>query len=113
VPSSIIFITDISEFELQEKANLLYCYASWMPEHQQIMAMLADIQVRIPTLKIFGVDIQSFGDRVGLLKFRLASLPGFFSVIDGEKKLLNINELSLSQIEAKIVDIYLTQGETQ
>lgn len=109
VSSSVIFITDPAELDSREGISLFYCYAVWLPDHQQIIAMLTDVQLSCPTLKILALDIEAFADLRE--SFKLTKLPAFFFLTYGKKKLMNINGLSLSQIEAKIADIYAQYKE--
>lgn len=71
----MIFITDESDFNLNDDNIALYFYASWMVFHNKIIIMINKIEEKYKDKKFYAIDIDHF---TGLIKrFDIKSIPTF------------------------------------
>jgi hypothetical protein len=104
----MICLTDPTEL-IKSNLYFLYFYTSWVPDHQQMLAMFSDLEAQNPGIHLYEIDIEILG-QLGI-RSHIPRLPAIFSIQDGHKKRLQIEDLSLTEIETKIAGIYQRHKE--
>lgn len=100
----MIFLTQESDFNLNDENQVMYFYSSWMPFHKKMMFMLNKMEQKYKNVVYYAIDVDLFK---GLcVRFNITSIPEIILFKDG-KKTKNINGVLLTSALSRVfADIY-------
>jgi len=99
----MLFLTSEDELILQEKLQVLYFYASWMPYHKKMQTMIFKVAKKYPDIDFFAIDVDYF--KSFIKRFSVESIPTVL-ILNNGKEIKRINGLVLtSAFKSAFADI--------